>query len=96
MEGVGIILWLVVAAIVGMGAEAVRASQKGFNVERLAISLLAATTGGLFGSEVYGVVSDWGPAVSGLNVLPAIIGAVVLAVLYQLGAADEARRAEAR
>ena len=38
----------------------------------------AALVGGWLGSEAFGTVSTWGPAIEGLYVLPALIGGFVL------------------
>jgi uncharacterized membrane protein YeaQ/YmgE (transglycosylase-associated protein family) len=39
---------------------------------------IAALVGGWLGSEAFGTLSTWGPALEGLYILPALIGAVVL------------------
>ena len=42
---------------------------------------LAALVGGYLGSEAFGSVSTWGWEIDGLFVFPAVIGAIVLAVI---------------
>jgi hypothetical protein len=39
---------------------------------------IAALVGGYLGSEAFGSVSTWGPAIDGFFVLPALIGAVIV------------------
>jgi uncharacterized membrane protein YeaQ/YmgE (transglycosylase-associated protein family) len=39
---------------------------------------IAALVGGWLGSEAFGTLSTWGPALEGLYILPALIGAIVL------------------
>jgi hypothetical protein len=37
-----------------------------------------ALVGGWLGSEAFGTVSTWGPAIDGLYVVPALIGGIIL------------------
>lgn len=43
-----------------------------------AVTGIFALVGGYLGSEAFADLSTWGPAIEGLYILPAIIGAVVL------------------
>jgi uncharacterized membrane protein YeaQ/YmgE (transglycosylase-associated protein family) len=43
--------------------------------------MIGAAVGGWLGSEAFGEFSTWGPEFEGLYVLPALIGAVVVAAL---------------
>jgi uncharacterized membrane protein YeaQ/YmgE (transglycosylase-associated protein family) len=43
-----------------------------------AITGIFALVGGYLGSEAFGGLSTWGPAIEGLYIVPAIIGAIVL------------------
>ena len=39
---------------------------------------VAALVGGWLGSEAFGTLSTWGPAMEGLYIVPALIGALIL------------------
>ena len=43
-----------------------------------AVTGIFALVGGYLGSEAFGSLSTWGPAIDGLYIVPAIIGAIVL------------------
>jgi uncharacterized membrane protein YeaQ/YmgE (transglycosylase-associated protein family) len=42
---------------------------------------VAALVGGWLGSEAFGTLSTWGPVMSGLYLVPALIGALVLGLI---------------
>jgi uncharacterized membrane protein YeaQ/YmgE (transglycosylase-associated protein family) len=42
---------------------------------------VAALVGGWLGSEAFGTLSTWGPALEGLYIVPALIGGVVLGTI---------------
>jgi uncharacterized membrane protein YeaQ/YmgE (transglycosylase-associated protein family) len=47
-------------------------------------AVLGAVVGGWLGSEAFGTLSTWGPALDGLYVLPALVGALVLGGLVDV------------
>lgn len=55
------------------------------------IVAVAITFGGYFASEsfpgstVFANIKDWGPVFDGLHVIPAVIGAIILGVVADLG-----------
>jgi hypothetical protein len=54
--------------------------QAGFGAEWV-FTGAAAVVGGWLGSEAFGTLSTWGPVITGLYLVPALIGAVVFGVV---------------
>ena len=71
-------LLVIGAIVIGAIAHFVGERRTGFEGPVVAI---AALVGGYLGSEAFGTYSTWGYEFEGLFVVPALIGAVVLAVI---------------
>jgi uncharacterized membrane protein YeaQ/YmgE (transglycosylase-associated protein family) len=78
MSDLAAILLVLGAIALGAIAHFVGERRTGFEGPIVAI---AALIGGYLGSEAFGAYSTWGYAFEGLQVLPALIGAVILAVV---------------
>ena|SRR5689334_12748541 len=80
---------LVVAGIVaGFGVQFLTKTRIG--LEWLIVAV-AVVFGGYFasesfpGSNVFAGIKDWGPAIDGLVIIPAVVGALIIAVVADLG-----------
>lgn len=78
-------------AVVGTGMFAALRTEAAGHPQLLPLALLGAALGGFAGSEWFGLLSDWGPTYDGLNVLPAVIGAVVVGGLAGLSSVAPAQ-----
>jgi len=102
MEGWGIAIWIILAAVIGSGADvAVTSATKRGSRATAVAGFLAALLGAFAWSEWFGQASDWGPSLQGLNLLPAFLGATILSAVQILStrlpraAAVEERAAQA-
>jgi len=68
---------LLVAGALAIAAAFEYIGRVGFGIEWI-FTGVAAPVGGWLGSEAFGSFSTWGPVVTGLYLVPALIGAVVL------------------
>lgn len=85
MAGVGIALWIIVSVLVGLaGWAALRVWAKD-TLRALPLAVVAALLGSFAWSEWFGEFSNWGGEVEGLQVAPAILGAVIVTALSVLG-----------
>lgn len=83
---IGITAWAALALVVGalvIGFVAQYIGEVTVGYE-WSLTTLAALAGGWLGSEAFGAASAWGPEWEGLYVLPAVIGAVLLAAVVDL------------
>ena len=86
--------------LVGFGLLVVAGLVAGFAVQYLTktriglewlIVTVAVVFGGYFasesfpGSNVFSGIKDWGPAIDGLVIIPAVIGALIIGVVADLG-----------
>jgi hypothetical protein len=71
---------LLIAGAALIAAVLQNVGRPGFGFEWV-FTFLAALAGGWLGSEAFGELSTVGPAIEGLYVLPAIIGALILGVV---------------
>lgn len=78
MSTLAAVLLVVGAIVIGAIAHVVGELRTGVEGPIVAV---AALVGGYLGSEAFGTYSTWGYAFEGLYVLPALIGAVVLAIV---------------
>lgn len=91
MEGIGIVVWVLIAAIVaGLGDLAATYVLKRGPGATVLGGLAAALLGSFAWSEWFGQASTWGPELDGLYLLPALLGALILTVAQVLSV--EARR----
>ncbi len=75
---VGLVLFLVMAGIVGMIADAIVPGEVPFGwLGAIAMGLLGSFLGRL-------LIGPWGPALFGIHVVPALIGAIILAFVASL------------
>ena len=81
MTGAAVAL-LFMAAIV-IGAVVQNIGKSSFDYE-WAVTAVAAFIGGWLGSEALGAASTWGPEWEGMYLVPAFIGAIVLAGLLSV------------
>jgi len=75
MDWMGLLLLVGGALILGVIAQFIGETRTGYE---WLIAAIAVLVGGWLGSEAFGTLSTWGPAVESLYVLPALIGGVVL------------------
>jgi len=75
MDWIGLLLLVGGALVLGVIAQFIGETRTGYE---WLIAGIAAVVGGWLGSESFGTLSTWGPAVESLYVLPALIGGVVL------------------
>ena len=91
MEGWGTVVWLLIGMAVGLGGATlisyVRAQPLGI---AWIWSLAAALLGGYAWSEWFGKYSTWGPELSGLYVLPALFGAIIVTATQLLATLERA------
>lgn len=86
MDGWGIVLWILIAAVIGAGVDvAATYILKRGSVTTAVYGFLAALLGSLAWSEWFGKASNWGGNLEGLQVLPAILGAAILSLVQILG-----------
>jgi len=78
MSALAAVLLVLGAIVLGAIAHFVGERRTGFEGPIVAV---AALIGGYLGSEAFAAYSTWGFAFEGLYVLPALIGAVILAVV---------------
>lgn len=78
MSLLAIFVLLAGAAVIGVISQFIGRTEVGYEWVLVAIG---AVVGGWLGSETFGTLSTWGPALDGLYLLPALIGAVVLGAL---------------
>ncbi len=78
MEIWGWVILIVGALVIGLVAQFVPDTRTMFD---WVITAVAAGIGGFIASELLGSFSTWGPEIQGLYLIPALIGAVVFAVL---------------
>jgi uncharacterized membrane protein YeaQ/YmgE (transglycosylase-associated protein family) len=78
MEVWGWIILIVGAFLIGLVAQFLPQARSYYD---WLIVGVAAGIGGFIGSELLGGLSAWGPEYQGLYLLPALIGAVILAVI---------------
>ena len=71
---------LLIAGAAVIAAVLQNVGRPGFGYEWV-FTFIAAVAGGWLGSEAFANLSTWGPAIQGLYLVPALIGAVVLGVL---------------
>lgn len=76
MDGVAVTLLFAGSIFVGLITEA--AARRSIGYEWV-FAGFGAFLGGLVASEYLGGASDWGPTWSGLQILPAVVGAVISA-----------------
>lgn len=81
MDAIGVLLLLVGALAIGVTGQAVRLLSR---TGSWLVGAVAAAIGGLFGSELLGGASSWGPEIGGLFVLPALIAGAILAGVTDL------------
>ncbi len=96
MSALAAALLVLGAIVIGAIAHFVGERRTGFEGPVVAV---AALVGGSLGSEAFGTYSTWGYEFEGLYVLPALIGAIVLAAVVDaivLYAARGARGAHPR
>lgn len=75
MSTLAAVLLVAGALVIGVAAHLIGAVRVGYE---WATTGAAALVGGYLGSEAFGTLSAWGPAVEGLYVVPALIGAIIL------------------
>jgi len=91
MTVVGIIVWLVVGAVVGLaGWSALRALGQA-TFAHLPWAMAAALLGSFAWSEWFGDFSHWGGELDGLYLVPAVLGAAIVTALYAAGHLMERR-----
>ena len=95
-----VVLIIVVAAVAGGVVYGLLRGEQASHQWLLPLTVLGALLGGYGASEwftgAYVVnLSEWGPETDGLNLLPAIIGAVILGPLAALGAIAPAQELHA-
>ena len=84
---VGLLLTLVMAALVGMGADAVVPG-------KLPYGLVGAALAGIIGGFIgHLILDDIGPSLFGVRIIPAFVGAVVVAAVAELVTHSRSRRA---
>jgi hypothetical protein len=76
MDGAAVTLLFAGSIFVGLIAEAV--ARRNISYEWV-FAGIGAFLGGVVASEYLGSASDWGPVWSGLQILPAVVGAVLCA-----------------
>ena len=69
------VLLVLGAMVVGVVAQFIGRATFGYE---WIFAAAAAVIGGWLGSEAFGTLSTWGPAVGGLYLLPALIGGIVV------------------
>ncbi len=84
---IGLVLTLVMAALVGMAADAVVPG-------KLPYGLLGAALAGIIGGFVgHLIVGDLGPSIFGVRLVPAFVGALVIVGVAELVTRSRSRRA---
>ena len=81
MELIPFIALIVLAAVVGLGAQLLGHPRSGFD---WAMTGVAAFIGGYIASELLGAASTIGPEWGGLYYVPALIGALFVGVAVEL------------
>ena len=81
MGTIGIVVLIIGALVIGAVTQYVARTRWG---HQSAITALAAAVGGLLASEYLGALSSWGPQYDGLAIVPALLGALVLAAIAEL------------
>ena len=85
---VGFGLLVVVGLVAGFGVQFLTKTRIG--LEWLIVAV-AVAFGGYFasesfpGSNVFSFIKDWGPAIDGLVIIPAVIGALIIGIVADLG-----------
>jgi hypothetical protein len=82
MGTIGFAILLVGAIVIAVGAQLLGTAR---SREEWGITTVAAFLGGFAGSELFGAASAWGPALDGLFVLPALMGALAIGSLAAYG-----------
>lgn len=80
MDVLGWVILVVGALVIGWILASVGGGEIGY---RWLISAVGAAAGGFIGSESLGGASTWGPELGGMFVLPALIGAVLVAAVVE-------------
>jgi len=84
----GLGLLVLVGIVAGFAVQVLTKTKIG--LEWLIVAV-AVVFGGYFasesfpGSNIFSGIKDWGPAIDGLVIIPAVIGALVMAVVADLG-----------
>jgi len=73
-----VLLLVAVAVVIGIAAQVI--GQAGSQFEWV-VAAIAAGVGGFVASEWLGAASTWGPELDGMFILPALIGAIVVAAI---------------
>lgn len=81
MSGWAVTLLIVGAVVIGLVLQYIGDVTNGYE---WIVAGLAAIVGGWLGSEALGAASTWGPEFQGMNLLPALIGAVVFGFVADL------------
>jgi uncharacterized membrane protein YeaQ/YmgE (transglycosylase-associated protein family) len=81
MGTIGIVVLIAAALVVGAVAQYSLRARWGYEG---AFTALAAAVGGFVASEYLGTLSAIGPQYDGLAIIPALVGALVLAALAEL------------
>ncbi len=84
---IGLVLTMVMAALVGMAADAIVPGKLPYGVLGAA---LGGIVGGFLGSLLLG---NFGPGLFGVRIIPAFVGAVVIAAAAELVTHSRSRRA---
>jgi hypothetical protein len=82
MGTIGFFVMLVGVIVIAVGTQSFGTAR---SREEWGVTTVAAFLGGFAGSELFGPASTWGPALDGLYVLPALIGALAIAALAAYG-----------
>ena len=82
MGSIGFVILLVGAVVIAVGIQLLGGAR---SREEWGITTAAAFLGGFAASELFGPASAWGPALDGLSVLPALIGAAAIGGLAAYG-----------
>jgi uncharacterized membrane protein YeaQ/YmgE (transglycosylase-associated protein family) len=81
MDAWGVVILLIGAVVIGFGVEFFVEQRIGY--EGVA-DFVAAIVGGFVASEYLGRLSDWGTQWYGMRIFPALIGAIVLAMVVEI------------
>jgi uncharacterized membrane protein YeaQ/YmgE (transglycosylase-associated protein family) len=75
---IGLVLYLVVAAIIGALADAIVPGSVKYGILG---SILAGIVGGWLGRLILG---ELGPSIFGIHIIPALVGAIIVTLIYSL------------